>query len=159
MKKINAFGICNIAGIAFGYAAIFRILRLSDPEIISGLNLPGGFPTRTGLLVIWAILFLLWAFACCFVYSVSLSPRRMRNIFLNSLILIIGIFIWNYMLFSAGNLAGTLAISIAILLLAIVIWFMYLVTHRYGGYLFTPVVIWHIYQLYLSTALLIKNKA
>jgi len=47
--------------------------------------------------------------------------------------------------------------SIAILLLSIVIWFMYLVTHRYGGYLFTPVVIWMLYQIYLSAALLINN--
>ena len=91
------------------------------------------------------------------VYSVKISPRRIRNIFLNSIILVIGIFTWHFMLFSSVNLAGTLAVSIAILLLAVVIWFMYLVTHRYGGYLFSAVVVWHLFQLYLSIALVVKN--
>ncbi len=150
MKKINVFGICNIIGLAFGYAAIFRLLRTTDPALISNLKQPAGFPTRTGLLVIWAIIFVFWAVGCTFVYSVQLSPRRMRNIFLNCLILIVGIFI-------SVNLTGTLAISIATLLLSIVIWFMYLVTHRYGGYLFTPVVIWELFQLYLSISFVVRN--
>lgn len=157
MKKINVFGICNIIGLAFGYAAIFRLLRTTDPALISNLKQPAGFPTRTGLLVIWAIIFVFWAVGCTFVYSVQLSPRRMRNIFLNCLILIVGIFIWHFMLFSSVNLTGTLAISIATLLLSIVIWFMYLVTHRYGGYLFTPVVIWELFQLYLSISFVVRN--
>ncbi len=157
MKKMNSFGIFNILGLGIGYAAIVRLLRSPRPESFAGLALPGGFPTVTGLIVIWAVLFAVWAFGCTYVYSVQLSPRRMRNIFLNSLILIIGIFIWNYMLFSAVNLAGTLALSIALLLLTVVVWFMYLVTHRYGGYLFTPMVVWQLYQLYLSIALTVKN--
>ena len=157
MKKINAFGISNIICLGIGYAAIVRLLRTPFTDKFFELDLPGGFPSGTGLMIIWAILFIAWAFGCTFVYSVDLSPRRMRNIFLNSLILIIGIFTWHYMLFNAVNLAGTLAISIALLLLTIVVWFMYLVTHRYGGYLFTPMFIWQIYQLYLSIALVVKN--
>ena len=157
MKKINPFGIVNIICLGIGYAAIIRLLRSSLSDSFSGLTLPGGFPSGTGLMVIWAILFVFWALGCTYVYSVKLSPRRMRNIFLNSLILIIGVFTWNYMLFSAVNLAGTLAISVALLLLTIVVWFMYLVTHRNGGYLFTPMVIWQVYELYLSIALLVKN--
>ena len=157
MKKINPFGIANIICLGIGYAAIVRLLRGPFSDSFSRLTLPGGFPTGTGLMVIRAILFVFWALGCTYVYSVKLSPRRMRNIFLNSLILIIGIFTWNYMLFSAVNLAGTLAISIALLLLTVVVWFMYLVTHRSGGYLFTPMVIWQVYELYLSIALLVKN--
>ena len=157
MKKINPFGIANIICLGIGYAAIIRLLRGPFSDSFSELTLPGGFPTGTGLMVIRAILFVFWALGCTYVYSVKLSPRRMRNIFLNSLILIIGIFTWNYMLFSAVNLAGTLAISVALMLLTVVVWFMYLVTHRNGGYLFTPMVIWQVYQLYLSIALLVKN--
>ncbi len=157
MKKINAFGIFNIIALVFGYAAIFRLLRTTDPELISQLNLPAAFPTRTGLLVIWAILFVLWAVGCTFVYSVNLSPRRLRNIFLNSLILIIGTFIWHFMLFSSVNLPAVLAISIAVLLLTVVVWFMYLVTHRYGGYLFSPMVVWELFQLYLSISFVVRN--
>jgi len=157
MKKINSFGIFNIIGLVFGYFAIFRILNSNTIELYEKFTLPAGFPTRNGLFVIFGFLFVLWAFGCFFVYSVNLSLRRMRNIFLNSLILIIGIFIWVYILFIAMNLQGALAVSIAILLLSIVILFMYLVTHRYGGYLFTPVVIWMLYQIYLSAALLINN--
>ena len=157
MKKINTFGFSNIIAIIIGYAAVIHYLKQPETESFSTLNLPAGFPTRGGLIAIWGILCLLWAAACLFVYSVDLSPRRMRNIFLNSLILIIGIFSWHFMLFSAVNTGGTMAISIAILLLAVVVWFMYLVTHRYGGYLFTPLVIWHIYQLYLGISLVVKN--
>ena len=157
MKKINSFGILNLIALAAGFAFIIRLLNQTDPALISNLNLPGGFPTRTGLIVIWGVLFLIWAVACLFVYSVKLSPRRIRNIFLNSIILVIGIFVWHYMLFSSVNLPGTLAVAIAILLLSIVIWFMYLVTHRYGGYLFSAVVVWHLFQLYLSIALVVKN--
>ncbi|MBQ6520039.1 MAG: tryptophan-rich sensory protein [Anaerolineaceae bacterium] len=157
MKKINPFGISNIIAIIIGYAALFYQLRKPVTERFSQLNLPSGFPTMNGLMVIWGILFLLWGIGCVFVYSIPLSPRRMRNIFLNSLILILGIFIWNYILFSAVNLPGTFALSIANLLLSVVVWFMYLVTHKYGGYLFTPVVIWQIYQLYLAIALVVKN--
>lgn len=157
MKKINAFGISNIICLGIGYAAIIRLLRKPLPYSFLELTLPGGFPSMTGLTIIWAVLFIFWAFGCTFVYSVNLSPRRMRNIFLNSLILIIGVFTWHYMLFNAVNFAGTLAISIALLILTIVIWFMYLVTHRYGGYLFTPMLIWQVYQLYLSIALVVKN--
>lgn len=157
MKKINAFGIFNIIALVFGYAAIFRLLRTTDPELVSQLNLPAAFPTRTGLLVIWAILFVLWAAGCTFVYSAQLSPRRLRNIFLNSLILIIGIFIWHFMLFSSVNLTGALAVSIAILLLAVIVWFMYLVTHRYGGYLFTPMIVWELFLLYYSISFVVRN--
>ena len=76
---------------------------------------------------------------------------------LNSLMLVIGIFIWHYMIFGAVNPAGALAVSAAILLLGVVVWFMYLVTHRYGGYLFTSMVIWLIFLLYLSISLTVKN--
>lgn len=157
MKKINSFGIFNIAGLAIGYISLLRLLNTQVPENISNLSLPAGFPTTKGFMVIWGILFLFWAWGCFYVYSINLSPRRMRNIFLNSLILIIGIFIWHYILFNTVNLPGTLALSIADLLLSVVVWFMYLVTHRYGGYLFTSVVVWQLYQLYLSISLLVKN--
>ena len=157
MKKINAFGITNLIALAFGYASIFRVLRIADPENLSQISLPSGFPTRSGLLVIWAILFIIWAAACCFVYTVNFTPRRMRNIFLNSLVLIIVIYAWNFLLFSSVNLTGALAVTIAELLLSIVVWFMYLVTHRYGGYLFTSLVIWNLYQLYLCIALVVLN--
>ena len=157
MKKINAFGTFNIIGIIIGFAGVIRLLTKPETEAFAALNLPSGFPTRSGFIVIWGILSLLWVAACLFVYSVSLSPRRMRNIFLNSLILIIGIFVWHFMVFSAGNAAGAMALSIAMLLLAVVVWFMYLVIHRYGGYLFTPLVVWHLYQLYLGISLAVKN--
>ena len=157
MKKINSFGISNIIAIIIGYAALFRILSHPLTDVFTSTTLPAGFPTKSGLLVIWGLFSILWIASCLFVYSIPLSPRRMRNIFLNSLILIIGIFIWHYLLFFSVNLTGTLAVSIADILLTVVVWFMYLVTHRYGGYLFTPVVIWHIYQIYLCIALVINN--
>ena len=157
MKKINPFGIGNIIAIIIGYSALFRLLSQPASEIFSSITLPPGFPTKSGLLVIWGFFSILWIAGCLFVYSIPLSPRRMRNIFLNSLILIIGIFTWHYLLFSSVNLSGTLAVAIADILLTVVVWFMYLVTHRYGGYLFTPVVIWHLYQIYLCIVLVIKN--
>ncbi len=157
MKKINPFGIGNIIAIIIGYAALFRLLSQPLTDVFTSITLPAGFPTKSGLLVIWGLFSVLWIASCLFVYSIPLSPRRMRNIFLNSLILIIGIFTWHYMLFFSANVSGTLAVAIADILLTVVVWFMYLVTHRYGGYLFTPVVIWHIYQIYLSIALVIKN--
>ena len=158
MKKNNSpFVIWSVLGIILGYIGIFRSLRRADPEILSGLVFPAGFPTKTGLLVIWGILFFIWAAGCYFVFSVNISPRRSRNIFLNGLILVIGIFVWNYMVFCAVNLPGALAVSIAVLILSVVIWFMYLVTHRYGGYLFTSMIIWQLYMLYLSVALVVKN--
>ncbi len=157
MKKINPFGIGNIIAVIIGYAALFRLLSQPLTDVFTSITLPAGFPTKSGLLVIWGLFSVLWIASCLFVYSIPLSPRRMRNIFLNSLILIIGIFTWHYVLFFSANVSGTLAVAIADILLTVVVWFMYLVTHRYGGYLFTPVVIWHIYQIYLSIALVIKN--
>lgn len=157
MKKIDPFGIGNIIAILIGFASLCWLLSQPSSESFMSLSKPAGFPTKTGLLVIWSIFSALWIAGCTFVYSVKLSPRRIRNIFLNSLILIIGIFIWHYLLFSAINLSGTLAVSIAIMLLTVIVWFMYLVTHRYGGYLFTPIVVWHLYQLYLSISFVVKN--
>lgn len=157
MKKLSPFSIWSIFGIAVGFFAIVRLLNTADETKLSELSLPAGFPTRTGLLVIWAILFLLWSIASCFVYSVGLSPRRKRNIFLNSIILVAGIFVWNFMIFSSVNLTGALAVCIAILLLGLVVWFMYLVSHRYGGYLFTSMIVWLLFLLYLSITLVIRN--
>ncbi len=157
MKKNNAFGILSLISLVFGYIAIFRLLSDGISKLPDTVGLPAGFPTYTGLRIIWAFLFLLWAIGCFFVYSVDLSPRRKRNIFLNSLILIIGIFTWNFLVFSAFNFSGALAVAIAILLLSLVVWFMYLVTHRYGGYLFTPMMMWSVFVLYLSIALTVKN--
>lgn len=157
MKKIDSFTISSIIGLGIGYAAIIRLLLPLTGEKMTGFQLPGGFPSTAGFLVIWAFLFILWGIGCFFVYSIKLSPRRKRNIFLNSLILIIGIFIWHFLVFSAANFTGALAVSIAILLLAVVVWFMYLVTHRYGGYLFTPMIVWLLFQLYLSIALVRLN--
>ena len=156
MKK-NAFSFWSIAAIVVGYIALIRLITSADPDRLSGISLPAGFPTRTGLIVIWGILFLLWSIGCVFVYSVRLSPRRKRNIFLNSIILAAGIYIWHFLVFGACNLPGALAVSIAILLLAVVVWFMYLVTHRYGGYLFTPSVVWLVFVLYLSISLAVRN--
>ena len=157
MKKLDPFGIGNITAILIGFASLCWLLSQPSSESFTALSMPAGFPTKTGLMVSWGIFSALWIAGCTFVYSVKLSPRRMRNIFLNGLILIIGIFIWHYLLFSAVNLPGTLAVSIATLLLTVIVWFMYLVTHRYGGYLFTPIVVWHLYQLYLSISLVVKN--
>lgn len=157
MKNKSAFGIWSIIGIALGYAAIVRLLLSKAQYLPDVINLPAGFPTKTGLFVIWGFLFLLWGIGCHFVFSVKLSPRRKRNIFLNGLILVIGIFIWNFLIFGNMNPAGALAVSAALLLLALVVWMMYLVTHRYGGYLFIPMMIWLCFILYLSAALVIKN--
>ena len=149
--------ISGIAGLLIGYAGILRLILSSRVVKLSSLDLPAGFPTVNGLSVIWGFLFLIWAVGQYFVYTIKLSPRRARNIFLNSLMLVIGIFIWHYMIFGAVNPAGALAVSAAILLLGVVVWFMYLVTHRYGGYLFTSMVIWLIFLLYLSISLTVKN--
>ena len=156
-KKLSSFWICNIAGLLIGYFAIFRQLRSAGADVFAGTDLPAGFPSSAGLMVIWAFLFVLWGIGSYFVYSVPLRPRRERNIFLNSLILVIGIFIWNFLVFSSLNFPGSLAVAIAILLLAVVVWFMYLVIHRYGGYLFIPMMIWMVFLLYLSIALVVKN--
>lgn len=157
MKNKSAFGIYTVIGIVIGYAAIIRLLLAKGMSGLEGTALPAGFPTPTGLIVIWGILFLLWALGCHFVYSVNLSPRRKRNIFLNSLILVIGIFIWHFLVFGSLNIMGALAVSAALLLLGVIVWFMYLVTHRYGGYLFIPVMIWLCFTLYLSISLAVRN--
>ncbi len=157
MKKNSAFGIWAAIGIAIGYAAILWLIITKGKTVPEGIELPAGFPTAAGMTVIWGILFLLWAAGGFFVYSVRISPRRMRNIFLNSLILVIGIFVWNYLILSKVNFSGALAVAIAILILALVVWFMFLVTHRYGGYLFIPMMIWMCFVLYLSISLVVKN--
>ena len=155
MKKNNFFWIATAAVLIIVFIALLRLLSAA-PDL-SGVLLPAGFPTANGLLVIWGFLFLLWGIGTRFVYSAKLSPRRQRNIFLNSLILAGGIFIWNYMIFGAVNFSGALAVAAALLLLGVVVWFMYLVTHRYGGYLFIPMMIWLVYILYLSIAFAVKN--
>lgn len=157
MKKKSAFFIVQIIGLVIGFAGTVRVLLASEETFPGAAVLPAGFPSTTGLTVIWGFLFLLWGIGSFFVYKVKLSPRRERNIFLNSLILIIGIFVWNFLLFGQMNLSGALAVIIAALLLAVVVWFMYLVTHRYGGYLFIPMMIWLCFALYLSIALVTKN--
>ena len=157
MKNKSAFGIYNVIGIVIGYAAIIRLLLTKGMSGLDGIDLPGGFPSPNGLIVIWGFLFLLWALGSHFVYSVKLSPRRKRNIFLNSLILVIGIFIWHFLVFGSLNIMGALAVSAALLLLGVIVWFMYLVTHRYGGYLFIPVMIWLCFMLYISISLAVRN--
>ena len=157
MKNKSAFGISSVIGLVIGYAAIVRLLLVKGMSALDGTVLPAGFPSQTGFIVIWGFLFLLWALGSRFVYSVKLSPRRERNIFLNSLILVIGIFIWNYLIFGSLNIMGALAVSAALLLLGVIVWFMYLVTHRYGGYLFIPMMIWLCYILYLSIAMAVRN--
>lgn len=157
MKKVSSFWIWNLAGLVIGYLAVFRLLHSAGADTLAGTILPAGFPTASGLMVIWAFLFLLWGCGIYFVYSVPLRPRSIRNIFLNSLILVIGIFVWNFLVFSGLNFQGAFAVAVAILVLAVVVWFMYLVVHRYGGYLFIPMVIWLAFVLYLSIALVVKN--
>ena len=157
MKKKNVFWFSSVAALIIGFFFIMRFLNGSDEDALSGLKIPAGFPTGTGMIVIWGFLFVLWGAGSFFVYSVKLSEWRKRNIFLNSLILEIGIFMWNYMVFGAVNLPGALAVCIAILLLGVVVWFMYLLTHRYGGYLFTPMMIWMLYLLYLSISFTVNN--
>lgn len=157
MKKLSTFWILNLAGLLIGYFAIFRLLRSASSDVLAGTELPAGFPTASGLMVIWAFLFLLWGIGSYFVYSIRMRPRRARNIFLNSIVLVVGIFLWNFLLFSSLNLQGALAVAVAVLLLAVVVWFMYLLIHRYGGYLFIPMMIWLAFLLYLSIALVVKN--
>lgn len=157
MKKVSSFWIGNLAGLLIGYLAIFRLLKAAGDDALAGTVLPAGFPTAAGLMVIWAFLFLLWGIGTYFVYSIPLKPRSIRNIFLNSLILIIGIFVWNFLVFSGLNFSGALAVIIAVLVLAVVVWFMYLLVHRFGGYLFIPMMIWLAFLLYLSISLVLKN--
>lgn len=157
MKKIGAFSISMIAGLVIGYAGLGSLLSKANLSDTAELNLPAGFPSNTLNLVIWGILFILWGIGSCLLYAVELKPRRQRNIFLNSLILIVGIYLWHFMLFSAVNLSGALAISIALFMLGIVVWFMYLVIQRYAGYLFIPTIIWLIYMLYLSISVTVIN--
>ena len=157
MKKNNGFWICSAAALIIGFIGIMRLLQTSSADALNGVNIPAGFPTKTGLIVIWGFLFVLWGLGCRFVYSVNRSDRMKRNIFLNSVILEAGLFIWNYMIFGALNFPGALAVCIAILLLAVIVWFMYLLSHRYGGYLFTSMIVWILYLLYLSIAFAVKN--
>ena len=116
MEKNKGFAIGSYIGVLIGYLAIFRLLRTTEFYEHTEIALPAGFPTGTGLLVIWALLFLLWNLGSYFVYSIPLRPRRARNIFLNSLVLVIGIYTWNFMVFSAINFAGALAVAIAVLI-------------------------------------------
>ena len=66
-------------------------------------------------------------------------------------------FVWNFLVFSGLNFSGALAVIIAVLVLAVVVWFMYLLVHRFGGYLFIPMMIWLAFLLYLSISLVLKN--
>ena len=159
MKKgnNNGFKYLSILALIIGYAGIFKLLSGSETQLFTNFIVPAEFPSRKGLLIIWGFLFILWGIGELFVYTIPLKPRRARNIFLNSIILVLGIFIWNFILFGSLNLLGALAISIAILILAIVVWLMYLVIHRYGGYLFTPMIIWLVFLLYLNIMLIIRN--
>ncbi len=157
MKKTSPYFFGTVAANIVGYLGITRLLMTTGYDKLGETVLPAGFPTKGALTVIWAFLFLLWSIGSYFVYSIKMTPKRHQNIFVNGLILGGAIFAWHYVLFGLVNLPGTLALSIAILLVSVIVWFMYLVVHRYGGYLFTPVVVWTVYMLYLSIALVAKN--
>lgn len=157
MKKTSPYFFGTVAANIVVYLGITRLLMTTGYDKLGDTVLPAGFPTKGALTVIWAFLFLLWSIGSYFVYSIKMTPKRHQNIFINGLILGGAIFAWHYVLFGLVNLPGTLALSIAILLVSVIVWFMYLVVHRYGGYLFTPVVVWTVYMLYLSIALVVKN--
>lgn len=157
MKKTSPYFFGTVAANIVIYLGITRLLMTTGYDKLGETVLPAGFPTKGALTVIWVFLFLLWSIGSYFVYSVKMTPKRHQNIFMNGLILGGAIFAWHYVLFGLVNFPGTLALSIAILLVSVIVWFMYLVVHRYGGYLFTPVVVWTVYMLYLSIALVVKN--
>ncbi len=157
MKKTSPYFFGTVAANIVVCLGITRLLMTTGYDKLGETVLPTGFPTKGALTVIWAFLFLLWSIGSYFVYSIKMTPKRHQNIFVNGLILGGAIFAWHYVLFGLVNLPGTLALSIAILLVSVIVWFMYLVVHRYGGYLFTPVVVWTVYMLYLSIALVVKN--
>lgn len=157
MKKTSPYFFGTVAANIVAYLGITRLLITTGYSELGEAVLPAGFPTKGALIVIWAFLFLLWSIGGYFVYTIKMTPKRHQNIFVNGLILAAAVFAWHYVLFGLVNFSGTLALSIAILLIGVIVWFMYLVVHRYGGYLFTPIMVWTVYMLYLSIALVVKN--
>ena len=157
MKKTSPYFFGTVAANIVAYLGILRLLTTTGYDKLGEAVLPGGFPTKGASMVIWGLLFLLWTVGSYFVYTVKMTPKRHQNIFANGLILAAAIFAWHYVLLGVVNFPGVLALSIAILLLTVIVWFMYLVTHRYGGYIFTPTVVWAVFMLYLGIALVVKN--
>ncbi len=158
MKKSTVFLICIL--IVFGFYALSGIVLSSNfvPEAFEALKLPKGFPSVRGLVFIWGFLSLLWGISAGFVFSVNIKKRGKRNMAINTLFLIGAIFSWHFLVFVRCMPLGALAMSIAMLLLALVVLFMYLLVHRNGGYLFLPVVVWLVYTLYLSISLFVLNR-
>lgn len=143
--------------VVFGLCA-WQISRGMAKDFSAAVTLPAGFPTNKGMLVIWAFLCLLWAVGSWFVFGERIQPKRKRNVFLNMIIFVMIAFMWCWFVYHIMNFPGAIALAAFLVILALILWLMFLVTHRYGGYLFTPVVVWSLYTLYLSIALLICNK-
>ena len=157
MKNIKVLIICLlISTIFFGWLTTSVIVR-NDADVYNKLTLPAGFPSQRGLIYIWTFLLTLAGIGSWFVFTTDIPIRRKRNIFLDAIILGGAIYAWNLLLFQYGTPEAVMGMAIGEFLLGIVVWFMYLLVNRFGGYLLTPLVFWIAYSLYLSIALVVKN--
>ena len=158
MPKLRNLVLYVVVGICLCLFCAQQIGSHFDAPVFDRLHLPAGFPTHRGMIVIWAFLSVLTAGAGWYVFGERIQPRRKRNVFLNLVIFVLVTFMWTWFLYVLTNFAGAIALAVFMVILALVIWLMFLVTHRYGGYLFTPVVVWTLYCLYLSIGMLVVNR-
>lgn len=157
-KKTSVTLICIILTLAFFVFGAFVVSKNFDPDIFGKLKLPPTLPSMTGLLVICGFLSLVWGSSLSIVFAQDLKPRAKRNLVMNSLILFGTLFSWHFILLCRAMPAGALALAIAALLLAVIVWFMYLLVHRNAGYLFTPILVWIVFMIYLSIRIVMLNR-
>ena len=158
MKNRKSILFCILTAAVVFAGSAYTMIRQYGNSVLSNFTQPKAIPSSRGWFVIWAFLVFLWTLGSIPVFASKLSLRRKRNIFLNVIVLALLFFIWNYQFLIKANFTGAIAISIADLLLAVVVWLMYLVTDKIGGYLFTPTVVWSAFMIYLSVSAFVLNK-
>lgn len=158
MKKVITLLISLILTVGLFGGAVFYQIDQDTAGIYQGnFSLPGIFPSKPVLITIQIILFFLMGITYYYIAQKQVNANRQKNVFINSFIFLGTIFSWNYLLFSTGNLTGSLVISIAGLILGLIVLSMtWLVDHK-AGYLMIPTNFWSVMMIILSIFLMVRN--
>ena len=158
MKKGITLFICLILTVGLFGGVVFYQIDQDKAGIYQGnYSLPGIFPSQPVLITIQITLFFLMGITYYYVAQKQVNINRRKNVFINSFIFLGIIFSWNYLVFSTGNLTGSLVIGIAGLILGLIVLSMtWLVDHK-AGYLMIPANIWSVMMIILSIFLMVRN--
>ncbi|MHC1770887.1 MAG: tryptophan-rich sensory protein [Flexilinea sp.] len=158
MKKTFLLIVCLLisAGL-FGYLITGLIQEDLSGFFSGAIHLPSGFPSEDGLISIWVFLLSLSGFAAWLVSGNAVSINRRKNALIIFLIFIGAIYGWNLLLFTDGNLIGSLAMAVAGLLLGLLSTVMFWLIDHNAGYLLFPSLVWNLFSLYLNISLVVLN--